>query len=109
MTRAEWAEVVAKWRASGLTSREFAAQAGVNANSLSHWAWQLNRAAKGKSGGQRERKGRKASPLPVVEVSATLGESRFEVELGNGRRVLVPRGFDPVELSQLVSALETGQ
>ncbi len=87
----------------GLTAREFAARAGVNRGTLRYWAWRLKR----ESVGQAESgAGEEARPLPVIELAAEIGESRFEVELAHCR-VLVPRGFDDGELRRLLAVVET--
>jgi hypothetical protein len=38
-TRDEWQRRVRRWGESGLTAKEFAAETGVNVNSLTHWKW----------------------------------------------------------------------
>jgi hypothetical protein len=50
--------------------------------------------------------GEEARPLPVIELAAEIGESRFELELAHCR-VLVPRGFDDGELRRLLAVVET--
>jgi transposase-like protein len=40
--REVWAKRVERWRDSGLTLREFAAEIGVNANTLAGWRWRLS-------------------------------------------------------------------
>jgi len=40
-TRAEWRRVVASWRRSGLTAREFAAAHGLSEGTLRWWSWAL--------------------------------------------------------------------
>ncbi len=44
-SREEWAKRVERWRDSGLTAAEFAAELGINAHSLSWWKWRLARGA----------------------------------------------------------------
>lgn len=101
MSRAKWERLVERWRRSGLTSREFAARAGVNRGTLTYWAWRLKR----ESGGDLDA-GEAARPLPVIELTAEIGESRFELEVADCR-VLVPRGFDDGELRRLLAIVET--
>jgi hypothetical protein len=43
----EWAKRVERWRDSGLTTAEFAAPVGINAKTLTYWAWTLEREAIG--------------------------------------------------------------
>jgi transposase len=40
---AQWAELVAKWKRSGLTAKKFGAREGVRPKSLSWWSWRLGR------------------------------------------------------------------
>jgi orotate phosphoribosyltransferase-like protein len=46
--REEWAKRVERWRDSGLTTEEFAAELGINPKTLTYWAWTLKREASGK-------------------------------------------------------------
>lgn len=46
-----WAKRIERWRDSGLTATEFAAEVGVNAKSLSHWKWRLHKGAQQASDG----------------------------------------------------------
>lgn len=46
--REEWAKRVERWRDSGLTTAEFAAELGINPKTLTYWAWTLKREANGK-------------------------------------------------------------
>jgi hypothetical protein len=50
--------LVRRWRRSGQTARQFAASAGINAGTLSYWAWRLRQEGGGsgkRSVGQRRR------------------------------------------------------
>ena len=40
-SRADWAKRVERWKDSGLTAKEFAAETGLNASTLSYWKWRL--------------------------------------------------------------------
>ena len=40
-TRATWAERVERWKRSGKTADEFAAELGLNVRSLKWWKWML--------------------------------------------------------------------
>lgn len=42
-SREDWAELVAEWRASGLTSANFAEERGLSVNSLRSWSSRLGR------------------------------------------------------------------
>ena len=108
MSRAKWSQMVRRWRRSGLTAGEFAAKAGVNANTLSYWAWQFKRGRKDsqEKGKGPVKRGRDDGGFPVVEVVADVGVARFELELVSGLRLRVPPGFDAGELARLLEVVE---
>ena len=49
VAREEWAKRVERWRESGLTSAEFAAELGINPRTLTYWKWVLGREARAKN------------------------------------------------------------
>jgi len=102
--RQEWVERVDRWRRSGMTAKQFAASMGVNAGTLAHWSWRLGRE-------QRTLKTRPAaSQRALVEiVTGATGDDRFELVVGNGRRVHVPASFDAAALVRLLTVLEAGR
>ena len=93
-TRSVWAKRVKRWRASGLTAREFAARECCNRRTLAWWSSRL---------------GREERPA-FVEVTglvdATQREAMLEVVVRDGVRVRVARGFDAELLRSVVAALE---
>jgi hypothetical protein len=113
-SRALWAKRVERWKDSGLTAKEFAAEVGINAGTLSHWSWRLGRESrstprKRPAQAAKKKSARKPSPDPVqfIEVSPPqVTEGRFEIELRRGHRVFVPACFDAKALQQLVDVLE---
>lgn len=103
--RAEWTKRVRQWRQSGLSARAFAASIGVKSGSLTHWAWRLGREVGAQTA--RRRAVRPAASPPFVEViGGTLGDTRFELMLGNGCRLHIPAGFEPAALERLLAVLE---
>lgn len=60
-SRREWARRVRQWHRSGLTARKFAETLGINRNTLTHWAWRLDR---------------KCSPRPRCSDSGAISVSR---------------------------------
>ena len=103
--RAEWAERVGQWRRSGLTAKAFARVAGVNAGSLTHWAWRLGRDAR-RAGAAAQSAG-VPSASAFVEIAAVGGaDACFELELGSGRRLRIPASFDAAALGRLLTVLE---
>jgi transcriptional regulator with XRE-family HTH domain len=101
-------ELVVRFRASGLTRREFAARAGISVSTLDYYV-------------RRERKASLPAALPVnrilpVDLIAAEGEvagaSRIgpaggvSIWLSNGRRIEVRRGFDAQLLREVLAVLE---
>lgn len=109
-SRETWAKRVERWRASGLTALEFAAELGINARSLRWWKWELGRKAAKKALPRAQKKRAIApavSPLTFVEMSAPSRNAEpFEVLLPSGVSVRVPASFDASTLERLISVLE---
>jgi len=126
-TREEWVKRVERWKDSGLTAAEFAAEIGVSVHSLSWWKWRLS--AEGKAvdrahaGGEtpslpeakatppttpRKRSRKKSSSMTFIEVPPPTHSSAIEVILAGGHRVRVPIGFDAPTFERLLSILERG-
>jgi hypothetical protein len=122
VAREEWAKRVERWRDSGLTCAEFAAEVGINPRTLTYWKWILGKEARGEKREYSRPRGRKsrvrraidagAKPTAasivdgIVEVQAVPRDARFELELGAGRRLRVPASFDAAELRRLLEVLE---
>lgn len=107
----EWTKRVERWRDSGLTAKEFAAEAGFNAGTLLHWSWKL-RSARGEAS-RRARPPRQEHSMQggasaaFVELPATsLLSSSNMLELIVGKvRVRVPAGFDEDTLGRVLRAV----
>ena len=100
VSRDEWAKRVERWRDSGMTTAEFAAELGINPRSLTYWAWTLKREAGGKkrvwSMKSRRQAGAQkaaASSTPFVEVNGHTPRGQFELEI-RGRRLHIPDSFE---------------
>jgi|SRR3954452_9160485 transposase len=108
VSRKEWQKRVTRWKKSGLTAKVFAAELGINAGTLQYWQYKLkygDRLDKPPRPGTRS----DAIVASLVEVAAPAVATeapRFEVELGNGRRVWVAVGFDGEALRMLLAILE---
>jgi transposase-like protein len=101
---------------SGLTLKEFAAEIGVNANTLAGWRWRIQRA----KGTGTDVAAPASPPPPFLEfVAPPADEIRseckpepectaepFELVLEDGHRIRVPVRFDPTALRRLVDVLE---
>ena len=117
--RAKWVE---RWKDSGLTARDFAAEVGLKASALYYWSSQLSAAGRVEADNRgevpelpmRSRGARDANPaprfsqpsdfveLPIAAVAQT--PVMLELMLG-GVCVRVPSGFDEVTLTRVVRAL----
>lgn len=102
--RAKWVE---RWKDSGLTAKEFAAEAGLTASALYNWSSQLS-AAKRKQAARGSENTVSAMPTPhFVELPVAAVTQRpvmLEVQFGD-ICVRVPSGFDEVTLTRVVRAL----
>src|SRR5262245_6678586 len=117
-TKVEWAKRVERWQDSGLSSAEFAAETGINPRTLIYWKWRIGREKRGEAemesapppSSPERRASRRAvaatGPLPLLEIKAAATDARFELDLGNGRRVRVPPEFEPAALQRLLAVLE---
>lgn len=120
-SREQWRRRVEQWRNSGKAARDFAEEAGFNLGTFKHWIYAIGKESRGRAtqskrsvGGSSVRRNRptvvarRVSPNSLFELQPAIvtSESRFEVELGRGRRLRVPSQFDPQVLKQLISVLE---
>jgi hypothetical protein len=108
-SRETWAKRVERWTDSGLTAKEYAAEAGLNAHSLAWWKWRLG--AEGRSRGSARvdvsaAKSAPTRPLTFVEVPASERAESLEIVLPSKIRVRVPSTFDTSALVRLLDVLE---
>jgi hypothetical protein len=128
-SREVWEKRVARWRDSGLSAREFAAEVGIKAGTLGWWASQLRHAEPGESGSGRSRRRRAhgehaattaatTAPVKWLEVIGADGQAgrqvrscaappppAFELVVA-GRTIRVPVGFDADALRRLIAVVE---
>jgi len=75
------------------------------------WNGQLKRDAHGAPAIARDQsrkpRWRSVAKLPLVELRPSLIETRIELQLGTGRRLKIPAGFDVESLRRPLSVLET--
>jgi hypothetical protein len=106
-SRDEWRKRVERWKDSGLTAKEFAAETGLNAGTLQFWRYKLK---KTDAVGARRRSPAVVAPAvsSIVEVAATRTavDPRVEIELRNGRLLRVPASFESSALKALLAILE---
>lgn len=104
--RTEWASRVRQWRRSGVTAREFADSLGINRNTLTHWAWRLDREPDAATR-KRPHRGRSKASASFVEVMAQgIADGCFELDLGGAHRLRIPPGFESAALDRLLAVLE---
>lgn len=113
--RETWAKRVELCVESGLSTREFAQELGVNPRTLTYWKWKLrSEAGLTRSGGGGRKRGSPETGPSFVEValaprgSASMQGAALEVDV-RGVVVRVPGNFDESELLRLVSTLEQRQ
>jgi|SRR5215831_10758725 len=109
-SREVWTKRVERWRDSGLTAKEFAAETGLNPGTLTYWKWRL------RAVGSVEEPARSAAGGPCfVEIapSAIAGAPSksaepepIEVVLREGLRIRIPARFDAAALGRLLAVLE---
>ncbi len=97
--------------AESLSGADLAKLLNVTPANLYYWRRRLRELGSGKKGADRSKR---ATGLVRVDVrphssESTTGNGRapLEIRLSNSRSIVVPPGYDPVELSQLVTTLET--
>lgn len=112
-SRAEWIKRVERWKDSGLSAKQFAAEIGVSAQGLTLWRWKLRQSDnRGRSSsvvrGDVSEPQMDASPKFLQLVAAPDAVSSaipFEVVLPRGLTLRVPTGFDEPTLLRLVELL----
>jgi hypothetical protein len=106
-SRDEWKKRIERWRESGLTAEQYAAELGINAGTLKFWKYKLGRPET--SAGRRQPRQPKAPsvPLPLVEVRPVVvaTASGFELDLSGGRRLRIPASFEAESLGRLLTVL----
>jgi transposase len=109
-TREDWAKRVERWKDSGLSAKEFAAEVGISARSLTWWKWRLGSpvavtAKRARTKRARGARAPKVSPLTFVEMTAVSSEP-IEIALPSRICVRVRAGFDDATLKRVLDALE---
>lgn len=108
-SRDEWKKRVERWKDSGLSAEEFAAELGINASTLKFWKYQLGKGERrGRGSAPRQHPKRPGPELPLMEVRPSLspGAPGFELELAGGKRLRIPTAFESEALTRLLAVLE---
>lgn len=127
-TEERWAERVAAWRASGLSSEEFSRGREFTAGGLRHWAYRLGQSGRGGAGAGGSKKARSGTSAPrlarvtlrraaasvpasTADGMGSLAEPRtatgVTLDVGRVRITLAP-GFDRETLVAVIAALGAG-
>jgi len=101
-SRAEAAELVREFEASGLRRQAFCAGRGLSVAALDKYRRYVAAATQGTAGSE----GRLVTVEVIPEFSASRIGSALCVELANGRRIGVGSGFDAATLERLLAVLE---
>jgi transposase len=109
-SRETWSKRIERWKDSGLTAKEYAAEVGINAHSLTWWRWRLSATPKTKTESRPRRVSARASrhaatPVTFVELPAA-GAEPLEIVLPSTLRIRVPSGFDAKALKELLEILD---
>lgn len=115
-TRAVWAKRVERWKDSGLTAKEFAAETNVSPQSLSFWRWKLKREGSGSASTSVSRRRRTPAPaepsassfvrlVPSTSIKPAKPAEMLELVLASGVIVRVPPRFDEATLARLMTVL----
>jgi transposase-like protein len=107
--RAEWQKRIERWRDSGLSAEQFAAELGINAGTLKYWKYRLGRHSTDNVVAQpkaRRSKAPRASALVELHAATVVTSSPFVLELAQDRRLQIPSQFDASALERLLSLLE---
>jgi hypothetical protein len=121
--RAEWAKRVERWKDSGLSAKEYAAETGLKASTLSYWSWKLRTSGEADcdrvetdaaaAGRLRRSKPVAGAAARFVELTAPApapaSTSALELVLSGGVRVRVTAGFDETTLTRVVRAVEASR
>ena len=116
-SRDTWAKRIERWKDSGLTAKEFAAELGINAHSLTWWKWRLSSTTEHAPQASRiVRRTQKtesktspatATPLTFVEMPAAAASPEpLELVLPSSIRIRVPAAFDARSLGRLLEVLD---
>lgn len=108
-SREEWAKRVERWGDSGLTAKEYAAEIGIKAHTLSWWKWRLSSDTPAQGRRRRARRaptaGAGATPLTFVEMATAVTHEPLQVVLPSSIRILVPSTFDAPTLGRLLDVV----
>lgn len=107
--RETWAKRVARWQSSELTAKEFAAEIGVNAHTLSHWKWQLGRQTAATKTARPRRSESSAAAVSfaelAIEPAGLLMSGSIEIVVDAGLVIRVGKLFDEDTLRRVLGVV----
>lgn len=109
-SKSEWVEEVGRWRRSGQTATEYAAQHGLHPGTLAVWGSRLGRVEATQVGASRS-KTMRFLPVRVAEgprVAAPAPRGEVEVLLLNGRRIRICGDFENDAMARLLEIADRG-
>lgn len=111
-SREVWAKRVERWKDSGLSAKEFAAELDISPKSLTFWRWKLRQLETGKGAGStargnRQTKTARVAPQGFLQLVPTSAppSTALELVLRDGLVLRVAPGFDEATLLQVASLL----
>lgn len=103
--RAEWQKRIERWKDSGLSAEQFAAELGINAGTLRYWKYSFDKASRSPAAPETARAPAKAADFVEVR-PAVVPAAAFELELGSERKLRIPAHFEVAALERLLAVLE---
>ena len=95
-SREEAERLVREYEQSGMTRKAFCIERGIALHTLDYY--------RNRPGNQTVATSSQLLPVELIESSSV---SSLRIELANGRRIVVERGFDASLLQRVVQALES--
>jgi transposase len=100
--QAQWARLVAEWKRSGLTARQFASRRKIEPKTLSWWAWRLRGV-----GAQQPRRDEPGERVELVSVAVDGREADrlgWELSLPGGAVLRVDGPLETASLREVLAA-----
>ena len=100
----EWTRILDRWKQSGLGGPTFCRREGLSQPLFYSWKRKLRLREEAKTATPRLR--RRGLQFVPIEVKPTATAAPLELDLGGGRIVRIPSGFDAAALTRLLAVLE---
>lgn len=103
--RAEWQKRIERWKDSGLSAEQFAAELGIKVGTLRYWKYSFSKETKPAVAPRSAAAPAKAADLVEVR-PVVVPVAAFELELGSDRKLRIPAQFEAAALERLLAVLE---